>query len=227
MTDTAPPQDGTDRARGFAAPGPAAPTDEGAGGEHGDSELRPRGRLYLFLPLIVFAALAGVFLVQLFAPGDPHDVPSALIGQAAPATDLPPLDGLTANGAPVPTFSNADFPGHVTLVNVWASWCAPCREEHPVLMQLASDERIRIVGLNHQDDPANALRFLGGLGNPFDAVGVDTSGRTSIDWGVYGVPETFLVGPDGTILYKYVGPLTQTVVANTLMPRVEEALARL
>ena len=113
----------------------------------------------------------------------------------------------------------------MTLVNVWASWCAPCRQEHPVLLGLTGDDRFVLAGLNYKDRPENARRFLGELGNPFRAIGVDKSGRTAIDWGVYGVPETFLVGRDGTILYKHVGPLTPAAVAEELMPAVERALA--
>jgi cytochrome c biogenesis protein CcmG/thiol:disulfide interchange protein DsbE len=96
----------------------------------------------------------------------------------------------------------------VTIVNVWASWCAPCRQEHPLLMDLAKDPSVRVVGVNYKDNPENARRFLGQLGNPFAVVGVDPSGRAAIDWGVYGVPETFVVGPDGTVRHKHIGPLT-------------------
>lgn len=117
------------------------------------------------------------------------------------------------------------FEGQVTLVNVWGSWCVPCRQEHPLLMELAQDDRIRIAGINYKDQPENALRFLGELGNPYDAIGVDQSGRAVIDWGVYGVPETFLVGPDGTILYKHVGPITQSAVLENLLPEIDKALA--
>lgn len=98
--------------------------------------------------------------------------------------------------------------GHPVVVNVWASWCGPCRQEHPLLVELAKDPSIRVVGINQRDDPDNARRFLGALGNPYAAVGLDPKGRASIDWGVYGVPETFIVGPDGTIRHKHIGPLT-------------------
>ena len=108
----------------------------------------------------------------------------------------------------MPGLSNADLKGRITVVNVWASWCGPCRQEHPLLVELAEDPSIRLVGINQRDDPDNARRFLGALGNPFAAVGTDPKGRASIDWGVYGVPETFIVGPDGTIRHKHIGPLT-------------------
>jgi cytochrome c biogenesis protein CcmG, thiol:disulfide interchange protein DsbE len=178
---------------------------------------RPR-RVLVFLPLLVFAVLATIFLVRLGTGGDISAIPSALIGQPAPATSLPAMPGLE-----VPGLESRSFAGEVTLVNVWASWCAPCRQEHPLLMELSKDGRFALSGLNYKDQPENALRFLGSLGNPFGAVGVDQAGRVAIDWGVYGVPETFLVGKKGEILYKHVGPLTPQAVAD-LMPQIEEAL---
>jgi cytochrome c biogenesis protein CcmG/thiol:disulfide interchange protein DsbE len=185
-----------------------------------DAAPRATRRLVTILPLAIFVGLAGLFLMQLLSGRDVAEIPSALIGQHAPDTKLPPLEG-----AALPGLDSADFIGQVTLVNVWASWCAPCREEHPLLVALSQDKRFRIAGLNYKDAPQNALRFLGSLGNPYDAIGVDTAGRTAIDWGVYGVPETFLVGKDGTILFKHVGPLTQQLVATKLVPEMEKALA--
>ncbi len=125
----------------------------------------------------------------------------------------------------LPGLDSSAFAGKVTLVNVWASWCAPCREEHPLLVALANDGRFAIAGLNYKDSAENARRFLGGLGNPYSAIGVDGSGRTAIDWGVYGVPETFLIGKDGRIRYKHIGPLSEQAVADRLMPEIEKALA--
>jgi cytochrome c biogenesis protein CcmG/thiol:disulfide interchange protein DsbE len=167
---------------------------------------RRRVRLLHVLPLLVFAGLALLFLIRLYA-GDPSRVPSALIGRPVPAFSLEPVPGLTEAGQPVPGLSDADLKGRVTVVNVWASWCAPCRQEHPALLELAKDPSVRVVGINYKDNPENARRFLGSLGNPFAAVGADTSGRAAIDWGVYGVPETFVIGPDGTIRHKHIGPL--------------------
>ncbi len=185
------------------------------------SEKSPRSRRLLFLlPLLLFLALSAVFLMQLFSGKDTSLVPSALIGRPAPQTDLPPLEGMN-----LPGLSSEAFSGRVTLVNVWGSWCLPCRQEHPLLMQLATDERVVIAGLNYKDKPENARRFLGDLGNPYDAIGVDQNGRAAIDWGVYGVPETFLVGPDGTIRYKHVGPFTPESIRESLMPEIEKALA--
>ena len=115
----------------------------------------------------------------------------------------------------MPGLSDADLKaGQVTVVNIWASWCAPCRVEHPTLMDLSKDPSIRVVGVNYKDNPENARRFLGQLGNPYAAVGADTAGRAAIDWGVYGVPETFIVGADGTIRHKHIGPLTPQGLAG-------------
>ena len=177
-------------------------------------------RWLALLPLLLFLALAGVFAAQLLSGRDSSVVPSALIGAPAPQIALPALEG-----SPLPGLDPAQFTGKVTLVNVWASWCGPCRQEHPLLMQLAQDDRVRIVGLNYKDRPENARRFLGDLGNPYDAVGVDDSGRAAIDWGVYGVPETFLVGKDGKIAWKQVGPFTPQIVAEKLMAEIEKAAA--
>jgi len=186
---------------------------------------RPRSRLALFLPLAIFLALAMVFLSRLMSGEDPSAIPSALVGKPVPEFALPPLDGLVRDGAPVPGFASADLDGGVSVVNVFASWCGPCRQEHPLLEELAQDPRIQVLGINYKDLPANALGFLDNLGNPYRAVGVDTRGRTAIDWGVYGVPETFLVGPDGIIREKIVGPLTRQSLAELLMPAIEAALA--
>ena len=186
----------------------------------GTEERKPPRRLLVLLPLLVFLGLAGLFLAQLLSGRDVSTIPSALIGHPAPATSLPPLEGLS-----LPGLDSEDFAGKVTLVNVWASWCAPCREEHPVLLALSQDKRFTLAGLNYKDSPDNARRFLGSLGNPFQAIGADQTGRTAIDWGVYGVPETFVVGKDGKILFKHVGPLTPQAVSGTLMPEIEKALA--
>jgi cytochrome c biogenesis protein CcmG/thiol:disulfide interchange protein DsbE len=182
-----------------------------------------RRRLMVLLPLLVFLALAGLFLFRLGA-GDPSRIPSALIGRPVPDTSLPPLPGLLRDGAPVPGLNSGDFAGHVTLLNVWASWCVPCHDEAPLLLRLAADPRIRLAGINYKDQPDNARRFIGRHGNPFTAVGIDSNGRASIDWGVYGVPETFVVGRDGRIAFKLVGPITPQNLETTLKPAIERAL---
>lgn len=177
-------------------------------------------RIWVILPLAVFLALAALFFVRLGA-GDVSRIPSALIGRPAPATSLPPIEGLLRDGKPVPGMAVADFAGAVTVVNVWASWCLPCRDEVPLLIDLAKDTRIRVVGINYKDRPENARRFLGRFGNPFVASGADVNGRAAIEWGVYGVPETFVVDRDGRIRYKHIGPITPQVLAETLLPLIE------
>jgi cytochrome c biogenesis protein CcmG/thiol:disulfide interchange protein DsbE len=181
-----------------------------------------RSRLALFLPLAIFLALAMVFLSRLVSGDDPSAIPSALVGKPVPEFELPALDGLARDGAPVPGLANADLEGGVSIVNVFASWCGPCRQEHPLLEELAQDPRVQVLGINYKDVPANALSFLDGLGNPYRAVGVDTRGRTAIDWGVYGVPETFLVDREGIIRQKIVGPLSRTTLDRKLAPMIEE-----
>jgi cytochrome c biogenesis protein CcmG, thiol:disulfide interchange protein DsbE len=188
-----------------------------------EKEAAPRRRLTLFLPLAIFLALAGLFFYRL-GSGDPSRIPSALIGRLVPATELPPVQGLEREGKPVPGISPADFAGAVSLVNVWASWCVPCHDEAPLLMELAADRRIRVVGINYKDQPDNARRFLGRYGNPFAAAGADQNGRAGIEWGVYGVPETFLVGRDGKIVYKLVGPITADNMQTVLKPQIEKVL---
>jgi cytochrome c biogenesis protein CcmG/thiol:disulfide interchange protein DsbE len=129
------------------------------------------------------------------------------------------------DGRPVPGLSSADFKGGVVVLNVWASWCVPCRDEAPLLMRIAQDKRIRVVGMNQKDRPENARRFLGRYGNPYVASGADVSGRAAIEWGVYGVPETFIVGRDGRIAYKVVGPITAQNLEQVIKPEIEKALA--
>lgn len=181
---------------------------------------RKRSRLLVLLPLAAFMALAAIFMLQLVSGRDAAEIPSALIGQPAPQTKLAPLEG-----ASLPGIDSTLFKGKVTVLNVWASWCVPCRVEHPVLSSLSQDGRFDLEGLNYKDKPQNAAAFLGDLGNPYSAIGVDPAGRAGIDWGVYGVPETFIVGKDGKIAFKHVGPLTEDSVRSELLPAVEKALA--
>jgi len=183
-----------------------------------------RRRAVLLVPLALFAALMLLFRFRLYS-GDPSVLPSALIGRPVPQTNLPPVAGLERNGAPVPGIDAANFKGAVTVMNVWASWCVPCHDEAPLLMQLAQDSRIRVVGINYKDQPDNARRFLGRYGNPFAAAGADTNGRAAIEWGVYGVPETFIVGRGARIDFKLVGPITADNVTTVLKPQIEKALA--
>jgi cytochrome c biogenesis protein CcmG/thiol:disulfide interchange protein DsbE len=190
-----------------------------------NTEPGKRRNLLLLLPLAIFAALAALFFLRL-GSGDPSRIPSALIGHPIPKTDLPPLPGLTRDGQPVPGITNATFKDAVTLVNVWASWCVPCLDEVPFLEQLSRDKRIQLVGINYKDQPDNARRFLNRYGNPFAAAGADNNGRAAIDWGVYGVPETFVVGRDGRIAYKLVGPITAENLSKVLEPEIAKAVGR-
>ncbi|MEH6951707.1 DsbE family thiol:disulfide interchange protein [Nitrobacter sp. NHB1] len=183
----------------------------------------PKRRWLMALPLVLFAALALLFWFRL-GDTDISRIPSALIGHAAPKTTLPPLSGLVADGKPVPGLDPAALKGKVSLVNVWASWCVPCHGEAPLLTALAKDRRLQFIGINYKDAPDNARRFLGRYGNPYDIVGVDDNGRASIEWGVYGVPETFLVGRDGTIVYKLVGAITPDNIDAVLKPEIDKAL---
>ena len=164
---------------------------------------------WLFLaPLLLFAIVAGYFAVGL--PRDPGTLPSALLDKPAPDFDLPPL--LPGK----PGLASSDLKGAPVLVNVWASWCVPCRAEHPVLTRLGRE--VPIFGLNYKDKPEDARRFLVELGDPYRRIGTDPSGRVGIDWGVYGVPETFVVDAEGRIRHRHVGPLTEKVVAETIRP---------
>ncbi len=182
-----------------------------------------RNRIVLLLPLVLFLALAALFLIRL-GSGDPNRIPSALIGKPAPMTALPAVAGLQRDGKPMPGLDPGEFQGRVSLVNVWASWCVPCHDEIPFLQQLAQDARIRLVGINYKDQPDNARRFLNRYGNPFAASGADENGRAAIEWGVYGVPETFVVGRDGRIAYKLVGPITNENFERMLLPELHKAL---
>ncbi|AXV16686.1 DsbE family thiol:disulfide interchange protein [Neorhizobium sp. SOG26] len=176
------------------------------------------------VPLVLFAgfaAVAGKMLYDQDVNGrDISAIPSALIGKNAPSLNLPPLEG--SNTA---ALTDAAMKGKLTLVNVFASWCVPCRQEHPILKELAKDSRITVVGINYKDRNDNALRFLGELGNPYKAIGVDPNGKAAIDWGVYGIPESYLVGPDGTILYKKVGPFDERSLTQDLLPAIAKAAA--
>ena len=177
-----------------------------------------RRSLVVFIPLAIFLGLALLFLVQLGA-GDASRIPSALIGRPAPVIILPAVAGLERDGKPVPGLDADTFKGAVTVLNVWSSWCVPCRDEAPLLLALARDTRIRIVGINYKDTADNARRFLARYGNPFVANGADGNGR------VYGVPETFVIGRDGRIVHKLIGEIRPQTLEAVVKPQIEKALA--
>ncbi len=164
------------------------------------------------LPLAVFVALAALLGTGLGL--NPREVPSPFIGKPAPAFELPQLH------QPAPALRPVDLKGQVWVLNVWASWCAPCREEHPLLVEAARAQQVVLVGLNYKDDPRNAQEWLLRLGDPYRATAVDRDGRASIDYGVYGVPETFVIDRDGIVRHKHVGPLTRQVWQQQVLPLV-------
>lgn len=172
-------------------------------------------RLLLILPPVLFAALGGLLYAGMHRE-NPDALPSAIAGQAAPGLQVQPLGTL-----PVLTEEALRAPG-VKLVNFWASWCAPCRAEHPMLRALAADG-VTVLGVNYKDDPAQAQGFLDELGNPYAAIGADASGRTGLDWGLYGVPETFVIDGTGTVILRFPGPLTREVIERTIRPALEAA----
>lgn len=166
------------------------------------------------VPPVVFAAIAGLFMGGMYRD-DPDALPSTLVGQPAPALELTPLGGETFDMAAL------NAPG-AKIVNYWASWCAPCRVEHSQLMELAG-EGLPIFGVNYKDDEAKALAFLDELGNPYEAVGADKAGRTAIEWGVYGVPETFVVDGEGRVVLRFAGPVTSDILEKRIRPALAEA----
>jgi cytochrome c biogenesis protein CcmG/thiol:disulfide interchange protein DsbE len=167
------------------------------------------------IPAIVFIALAAVFAFYLYQIGSGQqnisDLPSALIDEKIPEFSLPPIEGMTGG------LSTADLKGGIALVNVWASWCPPCRVEHPILMRLAR-EGFAVYGINFKDKPADAKAFLARLGNPYRKIGADRSGRAAIEWGVYGYPETFIVDATGHVRYRHVGPILADDLKTTIYP---------
>ncbi len=169
----------------------------------------------VLLPPAIFALLAGLFAAGMFRD-DPDALPSAREGQEAPAVVLTQL----GEGLPF-TDETLREPG-VKLVNYWASWCAPCRIEHPILMEIA-DSGVPIYGINYKDDPEKALAFLDELGNPYEALGADATGRTGIDWGLYGVPETYVIDGEGVIRLRFAGPVTRDIYEKRILPAIEAA----
>lgn len=171
-------------------------------------------RLLFLLPAGAFAVLVVYFAVGL--RHDPHIVPSVLIDKPVPTFSLPPIEGTDKKG-----FGSADLSGGISVVNVFASWCVPCRLEHPLIQALAEREVATVYGLNYKDEPAAARRWLAELGDPYAAIGADFSGRVGIEWGVYGVPETFIVDAGGRIRHKHIGPITAEALRDEIIPVIE------
>lgn len=174
-----------------------------------------------FLPLVIFAVIFAFLGVGLTITDRVQEVPSPLIDKPAPRFSLPSLED------PTKSVTDTDLKGQVSLVNVWASWCAGCRQEHDLLVQIDRMGVAPIIGLNYRDERADAQRWLNRYGNPYTTVAYDGDGRVSIDWGVYGAPETFVVDGEGMIRYKHIGPLTPDVLEKTIVPMVQQLQARL
>ncbi|MAU40923.1 MAG: DsbE family thiol:disulfide interchange protein [Kordiimonas sp.] len=176
-------------------------------------------RIKALLPLLLFLILAVALGIGLTLK--PREIPSALLEKPVPAFSLPNLEGSADH------FTDEDLrQGQVTVVNVFASWCAPCRVEHPYLTALAQDHDVALYGINYKDKPADAQRFLSKLGNPYLKIGADVNGRVGIDWGVYGVPETFVIDGHGGIVYKHIGPINTGDVEAKILPMIEKARHR-
>ncbi len=179
-------------------------------------------RIILFAtPLIILIGLLALFATNISR--DSSVIPSALLNKPVPEFTLPAVENLVLDGRVIEGFETKDLFGEVSVVNVFASWCAPCRQEHPYLMELAAMDIAKIYGINQKDAPENARAFLEELGNPYYKVGAD-SGRVSIEWGIYGIPETFVINKDGIIVYKHVGPFTRETFENSLLPAIDAAL---
>ncbi|MEQ1648926.1 MAG: DsbE family thiol:disulfide interchange protein [Hyphomicrobiaceae bacterium] len=189
-------------------------------------EQQPPTNWLRIAPVVLFLGLAAAFAFALRS-GDPSKLPSALLGKPAPTVAIPAIEELTDNGKPVPGIDAKDLAsGAPVVVNFWASWCAPCVAEHPLLIALKAKASVAILGVNYKDQPSAARRFLGRYGNPFAAVGADTSGRAAIEWGVYGMPETFVLDGKGRIVYKHVGPLTPDALDTKILPAINAARAK-
>ena len=167
------------------------------------------------IPVVLFALLVALFIIGLGR--DPSYVPSPLIGKPAPAFDLPRLQNPNAR------LTDAALRGQVSLLNVWATWCVGCRQEHDALLEIAAAGDVPIFGLNWKDDTQEARAWLARLGDPYVASAVDADGRVAIDWGVYGAPETFLIDADGRVLYKHIAPITMEIWREEFLPRIAEA----
>jgi len=175
-------------------------------------------RLAYFIPAIVFGVIAGYLLWGLDPDRDPREIPSVMIDKPVPEFELAPIEGMKGPGLAAADLRN----GQVTLVNFFASWCVPCRVEHPILIELVERDGVRLVGINYKNEPEEARAWLAELGNPYAQIGADTSGRAGIEWGVYGLPETFVIDKQGRIRYRHVGPIDARALKWEIRPRLRE-----
>ena len=176
------------------------------------SDARPLNRVALIAPVVAFVALGALLAVGLTL--NPREIPSPLIGKPVPQFNLPPVQGRSLG------LASTDLHGDVSIVNVFASWCVACKEEHPVFMQIRREGLVPLHGLNYKDRPADAAKWLDDLGDPYIRTGADLDGRVAIDWGVYGVPETFVIDRQGRIAYKHIGAVTPQLLDETLRPLI-------
>jgi cytochrome c biogenesis protein CcmG/thiol:disulfide interchange protein DsbE len=177
-----------------------------------------RRRLLYLVPAMIFGVIAGYFLWGLNPERDPREIPSVMIDQPVPTFELGPIDGMEGPGLKTADLTD----GRVTLVNFFASWCVPCRVEHPFLIELVKRDRARLVGINYKNEPEEARTWLAQLGNPYAQIGADVTGRVGIEWGVYGLPETFVIDKQGRIRYRHVGPIDADALDRTIRPLLEE-----
>ncbi|MEM8581801.1 MAG: DsbE family thiol:disulfide interchange protein [Pseudomonadota bacterium] len=180
-------------------------------------------RVLLFLPVAIVGVLFGFFYWGLNPDRDPNAIPSVLISQPAPEFDLPPVDGTKTPGLSVNDIKAA---GEPVLVNVFASWCVPCRAEHVVLTRLVEQDGVRLMGINYKDKAPDAAAWLQELGNPYERIGSDYSGRVGIEWGLSGVPETFVIDTSGTVVFRYVGPIVDTGAVEEIKTALDQARAQ-
>jgi len=196
--------------------------EEGAPSPSAAAPRATRSISWVAIPLAVFAVLVALFAFALNS-GDPSRLPSALIGKPVPHMEFPALEGLMDAGHPVPGFTSAELKGGVSVVNFWAAWCAECASEQELLLELKARTGVPIYGVDYKDDAVAARRFLGRYGNPFKAVGTDQGGRSAIEWGVYGMPETFVINAKGEIAFKHVGAVTPESLETKLIPAIAQA----
>jgi len=177
-----------------------------------------RRQLLYLIPAVIFGVVAGNFLWGLITDRDPRELPSVMIDQPVPEFELGPIEGMAGPGLKTADLTN----GQVTLVNFFASWCVPCRIEHPLLIELVKYDGVRLVGINYKNEAEEARAWLAQLGNPYAAIGADTTGRVGIEWGVYGLPETFVIDKQGRIRYRHVGQLDADALKRTIRPLLRE-----